>query len=188
MAGTGQGMLQPTKLIQNDDFMPGLTLPGYFSFQSAAMAANVDQPLYRVPDGMTCEVVDFGITALQSNVVETKGATCTDVTLNAKTKNAVVNVMATAGVTGGGGETTTIPMGSTVSILRGSVPTGAGTGTIDLGYQFTAASLAQGNKYGPGTEFQFTFADVAGGAGTGATGEALIWIRLKFVSNEARPI
>lgn len=188
MAGTGQGMLQPTKLIQNDDFMESIALPGYYSFQSAAMAANADQPLYRVPDGMTCEVVDFGITALQANVVETKGATCTDVTLNAKTKNAVVNVMAAAGVTGGGGETTTLAMGSSASILRGSIPTGAGTGTIDLGYQFTEASKALNNQYGPGTEFQFTFADVAGGVGTGATGEALVWIRLKFVANDARAI
>ena len=173
-------MLQPTKLLQNDDFMPGLTLPGYFSFQSAALAENTDQPLYRVPDGMTCEVVDFGVTALQTDIVDTAATTETSIKLDAETKGATVNVMATAAITGGGGATTTLAKGSTVSILRGSVPASG-----DTGYAFTAASMLLGNKYGPGTEFKFTLDDTHG---TGSTGEALIWIRLKFVSNEARPI
>ena len=184
MAGTGDGLLQPTKLIQTDDFLPAIAPPGYYSFQSAAIAANADQPLYRVPDGMTAEVVDFGVTVLQTALVETKGATCSDISLNATTKGVTVNVMAAAGISGGGGETTTLAMGESVSILRGSVPAGAGTGTIDLGYALTPASTAQSNQYGPGTEFKFTIADVAGAPGTGATGEALIWIRLKWVKKD----
>ena len=95
MAGTGDGLLQPTKLIQTDDFLPAIAPPGYYSFQSAAIAANADQPLYRVPDGMTAEVVDFGVTVLQTALVETKGATCSDISLNATTKGVTVNVLAT---------------------------------------------------------------------------------------------
>ena len=39
MAGTGQGMLQPTKLILTDDFHENLALPGYQGAFTADVAA-----------------------------------------------------------------------------------------------------------------------------------------------------
>ena len=40
MAGQGDGLLQPTKLVQNDDFMDSIALPGYASSDLQALAAN----------------------------------------------------------------------------------------------------------------------------------------------------
>lgn len=179
MVGTGKGALQPTKPITTDDFVSALALPGYFSFQSSALAENTDQPLYRVPDGLTVEVVDFGVTALQTDIVDTAATTETSIKLDAVTAGVTVNVMSTAAITGGGGVTTTLAQGKTASISRKSVSAG------DTGYAFTAASIALSNQYGSGTCFQFTLDDTHG---TGSTGEALIWIRLKFVSKDTGTI
>ena len=70
MAGTGSGLLQPTKLVQTDDFMETIAPPGYQQkfFQCAdshmddgglPRAASV---LFVVPDGMTAEIMDIGVT------------------------------------------------------------------------------------------------------------------------------
>ena len=193
MAGTGQGALQPTKLIQADDFMPSIAPPGYIQRDAVTVAsANTYQfgfpgtsVAWIVPDGMTVEVVDFGVTATDTLITETKGATCTDISLIATTSGAAVTVVDACGITGLGGESGTLAVAATASIGRGSIPSGAGTGTIDEGYVFTPASIALGNKFGPNTKFEFVLADVAGGVGTGATGVATVFIRLKWSSKDS---
>ena len=58
MAGTGQGMLQPTKLILSDDFHDNTAIPGY---QGTYVSNIADAPasnggvvgLFIVPDGCT---------------------------------------------------------------------------------------------------------------------------------------
>ena len=125
---------------------------------------------------MTVEVVDFGVTVLNTPLVDTAATTETAIKLDATTESATVNVMASAAITGGGGATTTIAEGSTVSIGRGSVPASG-----DTGYAFTAASTALSNQYGPGTDFTFTTVDTHG---AGSTGEAEIWVRLKWVKKD----
>ena len=66
MPGTGSGPLQPTILIPNDDFMETIARPGYV--QSGSQRLHVDTALalatfiYVVPDGMTVEVMDAGVT------------------------------------------------------------------------------------------------------------------------------
>tara|TARA_R110000751_G_scaffold134813_1_gene237325 strand:+ start:2353 stop:2898 length:546 start_codon:yes stop_codon:yes gene_type:complete len=181
MAGTGSGMLQPTKLVQNDDFMPGLALPGYIQRDliTIATAATLKMSNYGdnhwfVPDGMTVEVVDFGVTATTVAIVDTLTTTTSTVALNAIETGGTTAVVAAAFVTGGAGATTTLALGASASILRASAE-----------YVFTAASIAKGNKYGPGTKFEVAVADVSG---SGATGVGSVWIRLKFASNDARAI
>ena len=187
MAGTGSGMLQPTKLIQNDDFIPGLELPGYVQRDDITVASaatlkmsNYGDAHWYVPDGMTVEVLDFGVTATTTQIVDTASTTTTDIALNAIETGGTTNVVAACAITGGGGATTTLAVGQTVSILRGSVPASG-----DAGYAFTAASILKGNQYGPGTKFEVVLTDADG---SGATGVGSIWIRLKYVSNDARPI
>ena len=146
MAGQGQGMLQPTKLILTDDFHDNLALPGYQGVFINDVAAYPQGStggvigLFVVPDGCTAEIVDFGYTA-NTNTVDTNGATTSSIKLDATGgTTGSVNVVATASITGGGGETTTLAAGSTVSIKRKSVPEAG-----DAGYAFTAASLAVKN-------------------------------------------
>ena len=170
MAGTGQGMLQPTKLILTDDFHENLALPGYqgaFTADVAAAPATAGGvlSLFVVPDGCTVEVVDFGFTA-STNTVDTNGATTSSIKLDA----GATNVVAATSITGGGGATTTLAAGSTASIKRGST-----------GYTFTAASTAVNNQFGAGTVISATIADTTG---SGATGSGLAWVRLKFVSKD----
>ena len=177
MAGQGDGLLQPTKLIQVDDFMPSIALPGYYSSYIADVQTPITNTvLFIVPDGLTCEIVDFGITASGADVVDTASTTTSSIKLDADATAGLTNVVAAAKITGGGGATTTIADGSSASILRGSVPASG-----DAGYAFTAASKALSNQYGPGTKIQVTTADVDG---AGATGSCLVWVRLKFVAKD----
>lgn len=79
MAGTGQGALQPTKLVQTDDFMPEIAPPGYvfnlvggypdYVNLSSAGAAVSSHVIWSVPDGMTVEVVDAGFTPSAATVI-----------------------------------------------------------------------------------------------------------------------
>jgi hypothetical protein len=79
MAGTGSGLLQPTKLIQTDDFLPAIAPPGYvfhlvsgypdyvnLSSGGADIASHV---IWSVPDGMTVEIVDCGFTPSAATVI-----------------------------------------------------------------------------------------------------------------------
>lgn len=181
MAGQGQGMLQPTKLILTDDFHDNLALPGY---QTEFVANIATYPagatggvagLFVVPDGTTVEVIDFGVTA-QADIVETASTTTSTIKLDAVLGGTTTNIVAAANITGGGGATKTLSAGSTASIKRGSVPASG-----DAGYAFTAASKAVNNQFAAGSLIQATIAD---DDGTGATGAGLIFVRLKFVSND----
>jgi len=174
MAGQGSGLLQPTKLIQADDFMPSIAPPGYQFEYSSALAAGALN-LYVVPDGMTVEIVDFGVTAV-TDVVDTAATTESSIKLDAVLGGSTTNVVAAAAITGGGGATTTLSAGSTASILRGTVP-----GSGDAGYAFTAASTALNDRYGAGTLIKATLADTHG---TGSTGSAGVWVRLKYYSKD----
>ena len=170
MAGTGSGLLQPTKLVQNDDFMPGLALPGYVSHYIASVVDAETVRLFSVPDGMTAEIIDFGVTAGQTLVTSSGGTTST-IKFNAmEGADPAIDIMTAADIAGGA----TIPKGTTMSALRGST-----------GYTFTAASVAVSNKFGPGAVIECATADTGGG---GATGSASVWIRVKYVSNDVRGI
>ena len=174
MAGTGQGMLQPTKLILTDDFHENLALPGYSGAYSSALGAET-LVLFVVPDGCTVEVLDLGVTAV-TNIVDTASTTETHIKFDA----GATNLMADAAITGGGGATTTLAAGSTASVARGTVPASG-----DAGYAFTAAALAANNQYGPGTAITATLHDEEG---SGATGSGFVWVRLKFISKDRGPI
>jgi hypothetical protein len=187
MAGQGDGLLQPTKLVQNDDFIPGLSLPGYVQRDLITVASaatyklsNYGDAHWFVPDGMTVEIVDFGVTATTVDIVDTASTTTTTIALNAIEPSGTTAVVAACSITGGGGATTTLAKGQTASIGRGSVPASG-----DAGYVFTAASKLKSNKYAPGTKFEFVLAD---SNGTGATGVGSIWIRLKYAANDARAV
>jgi hypothetical protein len=174
MAGTGQGMLQPTKLILSDDFHDNAAIPGYQGTYSAAIAAET-LVLFVVPDGCTVEVLDLGVTAV-TNIVDTASTTTTDIKFDA----GATNLMADAAITGGGGATTTLTAGSTASVGRATVPASG-----DSGYAFTAAALAVNNQYGPGTIITATLHDEDG---SGATGSGLVWVRVKYISKDMGPI
>lgn len=179
MAGTGQGMLQPTKLILTDDFHENLALPGYQGAYSAALGAET-LVLFVVPDGCTVEILDFGVTA-STDIVDTAATTETSLTINASLGGSTTNVMATAAIAAGGGVgTVTLAAGSTASVSRKSVPASG-----DAGYAFTAASKALNNQYGAGTVISATLADVHG---SGSTGSGFIWAKLKFISKDMGPI
>lgn len=70
MPGTGSGPLQPTKLIQTDDFMETIAPPGYYSkyvLCADASIADSSMPnpaavLVVVPDGMKAQIIDAGFT------------------------------------------------------------------------------------------------------------------------------
>jgi len=178
MAGTGSGLLQPTKLVQTDDFMESIAPPGYQQYYSAAIAAVTDHALFTVPDGMSCEVIDFGLTVLNTPLVDTAATTETTLTFTATTESTAIVVMVAAAITGGGGVgTVTVAEGATISVLRKNAIPASG----DLGWVFSPAALAQSNIYGPGTAFYLTLADEHG---SGATGEATIWVRLKWTAKD----
>ena len=86
MPGTGSGPLQPTKLVQTDDFMPSIAPPGYifnlvggypdYVNLSSAGAAVSSHVIWSVPDGMTVEVMDAGFTPSAATVIDSgDGAT-----------------------------------------------------------------------------------------------------------------
>lgn len=170
MAGTGQGALQPTKLVQTDDFMETIAPPGYFTSYIANVADATTIRICSVPDGMTAEVIDFGITAGQT-LVTSSGGNTSSITFNVMSaSDPAIDIMTTADIAAGA----TIPKGTTMSALRKST-----------GYTFTAASTAVSNQFGPGAVFEVATADTAG---SGATGSATVWVRLKWISKDTGDI
>tara|TARA_R100001594_G_C4015495_1_gene257959 strand:- start:806 stop:1294 length:489 start_codon:yes stop_codon:yes gene_type:complete len=162
MAGTGSGMLQPTKLVQSDDFMDSIALPGYFT-TVWSLASNLSATtLFIVPDGMTAEIMDFGLTVQKTSTTANTNA---DLVLSKD-----VNGSATA-LTGGIAWNTADVAGTTKSVLRG-----------DIAYTADADTQAE-RQLGAGTALS-----VAGTKGSAAVGIASVWVRLKFVSNDARTI
>ena len=173
MPGTGQGLLQPSKLVQVDDMMPSIALPGYYSVYVGNTQTAGTHTLASIPDGMTAEVVDFGMTVGNQAVVSTSGATESTVTFNVLAgKTAATDIMAAADISAGA---TTAAIGATLSALRSST-----------GYSFSAASVALGNKYGAGGVIQVSIADSGGTAG--APGACTLWVRLKWTEKDTGAI
>ena len=171
MAGTGQGALQPTKLIQNDDFMETLALPGYIQSGSTTLAANLaigatNTILFTVPDGMTAEVLDAGVTftsaeALDgSNKISLGITSVTYVAGTGYTRDKDI-VAPTALVANG-------TVGYTHSIGRGD-------------FSFNADSTAVSNQFGAGSVFAY---ELTLQAGTTTTLGGTVWIRVKWIKKD----
>ena len=169
MVGTGKGALQPTKPITTDDFVPALALPGYYSVYVGNTQTAATHTLFSVPDGMTAEVVDFGMTVGNQAVVSTSGVTSSNLSFNvlAGKGTAATTLMTAADISAGA---TTAAIGSTLSALRKST-----------GYSFHADSVALGNKFGSGCVVQ---ANIADNAGAGAPGACTLWVRIKWISKD----
>ena len=157
MPGQGSGPLQPTKLLQVDDMMPSIALPGYFS-TDWTLGGDLDAKLYVVPDGMTCEIVDFGYTVADPS--EAGNATALVLKKNVAGVLTTMNNAATW-------THTTEESGYTSSTGRGTIT-------------FTAAfDQPSERRIGAGTQLF-----VAGTKGSAAIGLANVWVRLKFVSKD----
>ena len=168
MAGTGAGALQPTKLVSTDDFQESIAPPGYYSVYVGNTQTAATHTLFSIPDGMTAEVVDFGMTVGNQAVVSTDGVTSSNLSFNVLAgTSAAVTIMAAADISAGA---TTAAIGSTLSALRGST-----------GYAFSAASTAVSNQYGSGGVIQ---ANIADNAGAGAPGACTLWVRVKWISTD----
>tara|TARA_Y100000593_G_scaffold78472_1_gene145739 strand:- start:331 stop:816 length:486 start_codon:yes stop_codon:yes gene_type:complete len=161
MAGTGSGLLQPTKLIQNDDFMETIALPGYFS-TDWTLGGDLDAKFYVVPDGMTVEVVDFGYTVADPS--DSGNATALVLKKNVGGVLTTMNNAATW-------THTTEEAGYTSSTARGTI-----TWTADF-------DEASERRLGAGNQLF-----VAGTKGSAANGLANVWVRLKFVSKDTNAI
>ena len=69
-AGTGQGLLQPTKKVETNDFLETISPPAYqqdfFNCADSHMdlggVPNAASVLFVVPDGLSAEIVDIGVT------------------------------------------------------------------------------------------------------------------------------
>jgi len=170
MAGQGQGMLQPTKLIQNDDFMPSLALPGYFthlteldlSYGGANLASTI---LAVVPDGLTAELVDVGFTATETGVA---GGTAALIEVGRDGLPATDDDYYVAGAS----VTNTLAAGSTDSVLRGSAASWAFTKTGDVS---NAINIAAGTAITVKATKQGT---------AGGTCKGFVWIRVKYTAKD----
>jgi hypothetical protein len=179
MAGTGQGMLQPTKLIQNDDFMESICLPGYVFNTVSGVPDTVDlsngssdissKVIWSVPDGMTVQIMDAGFTPSFATTIGSGDG-------------AKINI-GFSNSTGGSADPdyfiddqvipTGLALGESCSVLRGNWSfaldgDGNPKTTLTSGNQLTLAATKQS----------------AGGGSTVGT----LWVRLKYVSNDARAI
>ena len=174
MAGTGSGLLQPTKLIQTDDFMETIAPPGYYSVYVGNTQTAATHTLVSIPDGMTAEVVDFGMTVGNQAVVSTSGGTESTLGFNvlAGMGTAATTLMTAADISAGA---TTAAIGATLSALRSST-----------GYSFHADSVALGNKFGSGCVIQANVADAGGSAG--APGACTLWVRIKWTAKDTGAI
>lgn len=178
MAGTGSGLLQPTKLIQTDDFMDSMALPGYIQTGSTTLAADLaysatNTILYTVPDGMTVKVMDAGVTCTSAEGLDGSHR----IKLSISSVTHVVGASPphiqedylfspTFLLTADG------VLGATRSLGRGS---------FDLHAEATAVS----SQWGPGTTFAY---NLTAQEGTTTTLGGTVWIRLKFISKDTDAI
>ena len=157
MAGQGDGLLQPTKLLQTDDMMPSIALPGYQTYTFDLAGAWADQILYVVPDGIKAEIMDIGITVSKAST----SANITDIVFSkvvAGTATALNSALAW---------NTADTAGTTKSALRGSV-----TYTSD-------ADTAAERQLDAGSHVK-----VALTKGSAAAGILSLFVRLKFLSKD----
>ena len=157
MAGQGSGLLQPTKLIQADDFMPSIAPPGYQSYTFDLAGAWADQILYVVPDGVTAEIMDIGITVSKQSTT----ANITDIVFSK-----VVAGSATA-LNSSVAWNTADTAGTTKSALRGTV-----TYTAD-------ADEVEERQLAPGSHVK-----VALTKGSAAAGILSLFVRMKYISKD----
>jgi hypothetical protein len=171
MAGTGSGLLQPTKLIQVDDFMETIAPPGYkekFLDCDAALSfvdsgdVNTASVIYSVPDGMTIEIIDVGVTFPYAFTFSGSNKVTLgwgEITAEDGTASAIVadTLIATAKTAG-----------QTLSVLRGDLA-------------FAAAYDTQAERQqGPGSIFGVTLATTGGTCDT----HCVPWIRFKYVKKD----
>jgi hypothetical protein len=165
MAGQGQGMLQPTKLILSDDFHDNLAQPGY-----ATHTAEVDltatnglaiTELFQCIDGNTYELLDAGITITTD--VDDNGGTSANIKFGKKGDDDFFVTAATIP------DTTT--KGTTLSVLRGST----GFDFVETGDVSNALSIGAGEEINVTVTAQGT----AGGAGN-----AFVWVKVKYKSRD----
>tara|TARA_R110002020_G_scaffold4201_2_gene18708 strand:- start:2516 stop:3055 length:540 start_codon:yes stop_codon:yes gene_type:complete len=179
MAGTGSGMLQPTKLVQNDDFMDSIALPGYVfnlvsGFPDVVNLANggsdiSSKVIWSVPDDMTVQIMDAGFTPSFATTIGSGDG-------------AKINV-GFSNSTGGSADPdyfiddqvipTGLALGESCSVLKGNWSfaldaDGNPKNTLSSGNQLTLAATKQS----------------AGGGSCSGT----LWVRLKYISNDARTI
>ena len=175
MAGTGSGMLQPTKLVQVDDFMEGIALPGYASSDLGTLAANIalgaaGTIFFVVPDGMTYEVVDAGVTFASAETLDNTHK----ISLAISTASFVVG----SGFTEDKKIVDDTPLiangtvGFTHSVLRGD-------------FSYHADTTALSNKFPAGTIVGFA---LTAQGGTTTTLGGIVWVRGKWSSNDARAV
>lgn len=170
MAGQGDGLLQPTKLVQNDDFMPSLALPGYYTHLTELDLSNGGSNLAStilavVPDGLTAELVDVGFTA---TVQGAAGGTSALIEVGRDGLPATDDDYYVAGAS----IYDLLPAGSTNSVLRGGASGWAFTKTGD-------DSNAVGIAAGTAITVKATKQGSAGGACSG-----FVWIRVKYTSKD----
>ena len=174
MAGQGDGLLQPTKLVQNDDFMPSLALPGYYTHNTeldlsnggANLAATI---LAVVPDGITADLIDVGFTASETGVA---GGTSALVEVGFSGLRTDDDDFYVAGAS----ITDTLAAGNTDSVLRSSsaswvfAETASVSNAIDIpaGTAITVKATKQGSG--------------------GGTCKGFLWIRLKYKSKDVGAI
>jgi len=166
-------MLQPTKLVQNDDFMPGLALPGYIQTGSTNLGANVALSaasiMFTVPDGMTVEVVDAGVTCSSAETIDGSNTISLGITTitwandgSSPTFTRDKDILAPTALTNG-------TVGVTESISRSST------------MSFDSDSTAVNNQFGAGTVIAYELTSATGTIGTFG-GD--IWVRLKWVNKD----
>ena len=175
MAGQGDGFLQPTKLIQVDDFMESIALPGYASSDLQSLAANTalgaaGTIFFVVPDGRTYEILDAGVTVASAEALDNSNKISLAISTASFTAPSTfaedkIIVDDTALVANG-------TVGFTHSVLRGD-------------FSFHADTTGLSNKFPAGTIIGFA---LTGQAGTTTTLGGVVWVRGKFSSNDSRPI
>ena len=175
MAGTGSGLLQPTKLIQSDDFMDSMALPGYVSTGSITLAADLalggtNSVFYVVPDGMTVEVMDAGVTFTSAEALDGSNKISLGITtitwVNGTSFTRDKDIVAPTVLNANG------TIGYTWSIARGT-------------FAFDSDSTAVSNQFAAGTVIAF---ELTGQAGTTTTLGGDVWVRLKYISKDTEAI
>ena len=176
MAGTGQGALQPTKLIQTDDFMETISPPGYQFHKVKLDLSNggsnlADAVLYCVPDGVTVDIIDAGFTACADVVVDSGDAANVSIGFYGPGTDDDDYYIAGADIPNG------LAAKGTASVLRGT-----GSGSSAWAFE-TSGSPAVSNALGIESGYIINAKATKQSAASG-TCEGFIWIRLKYTKKD----
>mgnify|MGYP003640110766 CR=1 FL=1 len=166
---TGAGNLQQTKPVVTADFVGKATPPGYQEIiwdvgvgsskngVNTGSLTGANGRFYIVPDGCTVELLDFGFTVADA----VGGGNVTAIKLIKETDTTAADL--TAAATWATGDAT----GVTQSVARGSFAWA------------TDANTQAKRQLGPGVQLCVTST-----IGSGETGCATFWARLKYVSTD----